>query len=634
LINHPVDTVNLVIDSNTSDPIEGYSIFWKSSSESDHSLSIPLYIGKNEDRLREKYVTFITDLGEKRHNGKSLKSYFRVKGGYNVWWMSLLVEKNLVKSPDISDCLKLFALEEIIETLAPKRLRLITTDFRLFQTVKHLAQQLKIDSFEHIGTFDFSYRYKLKTMVPGLISGPLYILKNSIRHWSLRRLRKFKWHTGTEQLFIFSHFFNVHVKDGDNTEIYSKYWGILPELLKIKGISINFLNTFLISTEVPTMKSAVSWLTAINGSSDKNYQRHIYYYSFINFRLIFKVLLQFFIIYFRGLELGRMDKHFNPKQSHLNLWHILKNDWVDSMRGTVLSENLLLIALIDKAVSELQVQKLGLYLQENNGWERALVHAWERYQKSLIIGVPHTTIRYWDLRYCEDRRIFNCTNECLPRPDFVAVNGPIAKRMLIESGYLRDELVEVEALRYLQDEYDSAVVNSRSNENKHIIKVLVCGDIDQNSTTEMLKCVEKAVEIWASIQHDVKLEIVFKSHPVTKVNLEQFALTGLTETQSNLNDILTSFDIMIGADSTSASVEAYLKGLKVVVFVYQQRLNFSPLKGVKNVSFVYNYSDLLNVLTNHEEIFNSGDISQFFWTDKNLPKWNKIFKEAGYSNFN
>jgi surface carbohydrate biosynthesis protein (TIGR04326 family) len=634
LIKQQIDIVNLIVENLTPEPNDGCLVLWKSFAQGDQKLSIPLYINENENRLRGKYLSFIAGLGEQRHGNRTLKSYFKLKNGYNVWWMSLLVEKNLVKSPNISDCLKLFALEEILQDLTPNRLRIFTTDYKLFQTVKHLCNELKIDLCEHVGEFDFSHRYKLKNILSGLVAGLLYILKNSLKHWPLRRLRRFKWHSSNEQLFIFSHFINVYSKDKDNADVYSKYWEILPELLKSKGVSINFLNTFFISNEVPNVETAISWLTRINTSTNKNFQRHIYYYSFLNFTLIFDVLVQFFVVHFRGLRLGNMAKFFRPEQSHLNFWPILKNDWNDSMKGTVLSENLLLIALIDKAVSELQEQKLGLYLQENNGWERAFIHAWKRYQSSPLIGVSHTTVRYWDLRYFEDVRLFECSKECKPRPDFIAVNGPIAKRMLTESGYLQNEIIEVEALRYLQADVNADQKGTREMENRQVVSVLLCGDIDPNSTIQMLNCVEKALLIMKSNHDDLKINFVFKSHPITKVDLSKFDLPELVETDNSLNDILSSFDIMIATDSTSAGVEAYLAGLKVIVFIYSQRVNLSPLKGVDGVLFVRNEQSLSKILLSEDLLYNNVKPEPFFWTDKKLPKWSKIFKDAGYSNFN
>jgi surface carbohydrate biosynthesis protein (TIGR04326 family) len=139
---------------------------------------------------------------------------------------------------------------------------------------------------------------------------------------------------------------------------------------------------------------------------------------------------------------------FRSKDLEINFWPLLENDWNDSLKGSVLVENLFFIALIDKCIKDLPQQKLGIYLQENNGWERAFIQAWKTYQKSNLIGVPHTTIRYWDLRYIDEEQIFSQSNGLkLPRPDFMVVNGPAASKVLLGSGFNPEEILEGEALR-------------------------------------------------------------------------------------------------------------------------------------------------------------------------------------------
>ena len=59
---------------------------------------------------------------------------------------------------------------------------------------------------------------------------------------------------------------------------------------------------------------------------------------------------------------------------------------------------------------------------ENQNWERIFLFFWRKNGHGKNIGVKHTTIRYWDLRYFDisKNKFFN-----LPQPDLVAVNGKI-----------------------------------------------------------------------------------------------------------------------------------------------------------------------------------------------------------------
>ena len=58
-----------------------------------------------------------------------------------------------------------------------------------------------------------------------------------------------------------------------------------------------------------------------------------------------------------------------------------------------------------------------MYLQENQGWEFALIQVWEKAKSWELIGVPHSTIRYWDMRYYFDSRHYNdYDTKRIPRP--------------------------------------------------------------------------------------------------------------------------------------------------------------------------------------------------------------------------
>jgi surface carbohydrate biosynthesis protein (TIGR04326 family) len=179
------------------------------------------------------------------------------------------------------------------------------------------------------------------------------------------------------------------------------------------------------------------------------------------------------------------------------------------------------------------------------------------------------------------------------------------------------------------DSYNSS---KKTTPNCGKLRILLCGDIDPESTNAMLHCVKEATE-QILISGGIQLDITYKSHPVMHDNMNGCQIHGITETKENIKDIIHNFDIMIASDSTSAAVEAYQAGLKVIVFTYTQRLNFSPLKGVKNVSFVMRGEELSSVLTDKNLLEKQAETETFFWSDPALPRWRAIFKEVGFKQF-
>ena len=75
---------------------------------------------------------------------------------------------------------------------------------------------------------------------------------------------------------------------------------------------------------------------------------------------------------------------------------------------------------------------------------------WKVNNHKNIIACPHSTIRFWDLRYYHSKDTLDLEiDNKLPITDFIATNGQDAFNKFLEIGYPRDKLVKVEALRYM-----------------------------------------------------------------------------------------------------------------------------------------------------------------------------------------
>ena len=79
------------------------------------------------------------------------------------------------------------------------------------------------------------------------------------------------------------------------------------------------------------------------------------------------------------------------------IWSLFKSDWKNSTIGPVSMVNIIFMHLFDKALNDMPKQKMGLYLCENQGWERIFINSWRKNNHGKLIGVVHSTISYWDL---------------------------------------------------------------------------------------------------------------------------------------------------------------------------------------------------------------------------------------------
>ena len=137
---------------------------------------------------------------------------------------------------------------------------------------------------------------------------------------------------------------------------------------------MNWAHLFLFSKIVPDIQTGISWLKSFNLDSEEQ-GSHVFLDTFLDFRLIIKVLLDWTRIQFFHLQLGGKIGYSLESHQYGWLWPILKKDWCDSMTGVTAMNNILLIHLFDRLMSVVPHQEQGYYLSENQSWERAFVHA-------------------------------------------------------------------------------------------------------------------------------------------------------------------------------------------------------------------------------------------------------------------
>lgn len=250
------------------------------------------------------------------------------------------------------------------------------------------------------------------------------------------------------------------------------------------------------------------------------------------------------------------------------------------------------------------------------------MHFWRKYSHGKIIGVAHSTIRFWDIRYFYSLSTLSDKQNCsLPRPDKIAVNGKPGWRLLIDSGFNEKDLVEVEALRY-QYLSTATVSSSILNQESTQKSLLIIGDFTIERTIKMLDIATKANHL-----SDNHLNISLKPHPACRLGqLSQFNFTVINEP---IGCVARNFDYVFSSNTTSASLDAYLSGVAVFVFLDGKDFNFSPLREKKDVFFVGCANDLIEGLKIKQYHFSKIKTEDFFWLDEHLPRWIKCFQEAG-----
>jgi surface carbohydrate biosynthesis protein (TIGR04326 family) len=604
---------------------------WQSYTEGCAISSVPRYLEDHAVRIRSKYLAFIHDLGERRIAGKRVVDHLDLGDGFSLWWMTHLAEKSPFKSPRIYDCLRLIALEEILANMRPSQLTLITADRVLTQAMRRLCQNLSIGfhcRFRGESKPAWSLR-RFYDCLPSFVRG-LLSFRHVLMRWPLRKLQRSKWFSGENAIFICSYFIHLDPTLCAQGQFYSRQWEELPKALHENGKALNWIQLFLFSAVVPDLATGLGWLRQFNHDAC-NQGAHAFLDSYVTYRNLLRVLKNWLWLNSVTWRLRSIRSVFYPDGSAVWLWPILRDDWYSSLNGPVAVSNCLWIALFDAALVDMPRQRTGLYLCENQGWEKALLRAWRKHGHGEIIGVQHATVPFWHLYYFDDPRSLTSKQVCaLPLPDRLAVNGAAAWQAFAEGFFPAERLIEVEALRYLNlseilarggEPSARPQALNRPGPEAARVNVLVLGDMVPASMNHLLGLLEETCKCLPS-----GFRFTFKPHPGYSVSLSHYPGLEADETKQALAEILGAYDVAVAANSTSASVDAYLAGVPVIIGLSGDDLNLSPLRGRVGVRFVSSCNELVDALKTAgrgAEVAES-DRKEFFCLDRDLPRWKRL----------
>ena len=614
-----------IIESNSVESIDNKSCvcIWNGHEKNDKYISISSRLEDNSDKIKKKYIKFIHDLGEEKIDNKNLKSHLKIKENYNLWWMSLLTEKSHYKSARIKDCLKFLVLEEIILEKKPSKIIVLLSDKIIIRSIKELSKKLNIEieikkidivKKDQVNSKNIFSNIYFKS--PNIIKSIIYLIRYSFNNWTFKKALRPKWETNKNILF-FSYLFHLDKDSFKDNKFNSSQWGPLTNLLNELSIKSNWMHHYIPNPVIPNRKSAISFINNLNKEFN-NTQSHQIISSYINIKTILKVVANYTMIILKIPSLYKFKKLFIVKNSSINFWFLLKDDFINSILGPKLIENLFWIEHFDNALSKIPYQEKGIYLQENQSWEKALISAWKKYNHGKIYGLNNGFVRYWDLRFFDDLNTVKDNSDFkIPLPDRIILTDQISWDYYLNSGYEVNKLIKAETLRYFS-------VLSKNLEKKHELKAdqkikgLILGDIIFDSTNEMIKNLENI--------NSTNFHWTIKSHPACLINIKNYKKITLENSYENLEDIIHKYDLVIAPAATLSALDSYLSNIKTIIFLAKDELNISPLRGFKDIKITYDNTSLkealsLNNLNNYN--FNKQD---FFWYDKNLSFWKEILK--------
>jgi len=592
---------------------------WRGPANGGDNFSIASVIEEGSDILRFNYLSWLDELSKKKFGKLSLLNNLNIRPNLSYWWMTTLAEKSYVRSKAHIEVIKIMALESWVSKRDIRKIILVTQNQALRQVIRGWCKDGEIIFEEKKCYKDLPSKLAAQKLdaLPQFLRALSYLARYFIRGFRLGISRTKLAELCKSDASIFDYF--IHLKeDSISKKAYlSNYWGGLRDLLLRKEVRVNFIHYFTRHARIPSEVAAYKIASDFN-ESDGDFGSHIFLESIIGIKLLAKSILDYLKIYYLSLKLENVRSNFVVTPSNINVWHLIKSDWNDSLFGAVAMQNCIFLNSFELLFGMLPHQKFGLYLMENQSWEKALLYSWKSAGFGDIVGVPHTQINFWDLRFFKES--FNNEdrfNNREPRPDYVALNGPPAISLLQNTSYSLDEIIGVEALRfnYLQEFVSAPKLESSESSVK---KILILGDISEQVTFNQLKILADSIPYLLE-----GYSFVLRLHPACPINLDQFKLKNLTLSTLNesLADLLKGADLVYTSNSTSAAIEAYSANLPVISVYDEDGFNMSPLKKIGAI-YVNSGVQLAKAIIGTKA--RSGANPPYFYLDINLGRWENL----------
>ena len=622
-----VQSALLIWDADGEPPVGDWTtLLWRSydTKGSKDVVSVPQLVEDNAESLRASYLAWIYELGETKVKEKRIVDHLEIRPGFSYWWMTLLAQKcTYAASPNIYHAIRLLACEHVCKATEIEKITVVTSQPLLAAELQEWCNannrffEQTINGSAEIVKKKFSWLLKcLPSFIVGIVACIGYYVRRM--HLGNRNASGRKAIPGALMFFdIFTHF---NFGAAENGQFVSGYWTTLTNLILECKWTVNWAHIFYRHTATPGIKDARS-ITANLNKHDYEQSQHAIIDDYFSFQALANSLLDIVRLKLKSLSIRRFPNcHVNGSQ--FSFRHILGNDWHNSLAGISPAKCLCQLNSFESYLRSIPKQRMGVYIQENQPWELALLYAWRTAGHGPIIGTPHTTIRFWDIRYFYDPRTFRIvTKNGLPIPDKVALNGPVARAAYDTGLGPMDRLIEVEALRFIHTEQvaaaDKAVSPITPTLNGKIVLLVATDLLDANIQIQL----EWVTEAKKQLQDS--LEIIMRPHPASDFSATKYARWQELVDRGDLMTLLKRVNIIFCSNASSIALHAYGAGKPILTMIDGNNFNFSPLRGLPTFNAITSAKKLCDRIKCHSEILNHHS-KEFFFCNKDLISWKRI----------
>lgn len=582
-------------------------VHWEKRDVPAGEYSLPGLLDKNIIRIRGEHMRWAFATGLADFGGKILSDIFECGETPSMWWTSLVYERHPKLSPWLYPLYKLRSLEIFMEKEKVTSLRLAGGDGKLEKTLRSCCQARGIEFTWDNNEQTDSDRGLLKKLYY-LMPAPLRAVVRYAHWWAAIR-RKLpharelpQAAPGRLAASIITYFPNIDIHEAAQGRFRSRYWEDLHEALNAEARRENPDGphfTRWVFIRFPSTQLSFSQCRKISrefGRHDRDGLSFNYLEDFLSFADLRASLGRWLRLCFKSLLVQRKFRRkccFSG--STLNFWPYLKEQWAESFRGWRCLERCLQNRAFKSYYKLAGKQRWTLFPLENCPWERMLTEAARSVAgNGPVYGAQHSIIRPTDFRYFDDPLTFSTQPCAVFQPDIFGSNGRSASTQWLDAGMPASRMRQLEALRY---QYLAASETEKSDgsdlppepgiplEMPAEKRMLVLTSFFQDETDAHLRLLGQALK--AGILKDWQISI--KPHPYLPVEKwlasmpkENIKNVGIVD--APLVGLLRKGILAWTSNSTTASLEAAIKGLPLMVMAPKGDFDLCPIQNIPGLA--------------------------------------------------
>jgi surface carbohydrate biosynthesis protein (TIGR04326 family) len=604
-------------------------VFWNQyiseEEQTNGKISLPQLIRDDTDYWKSRYLLWLKNIGNMTFSGSTLVDRLLIRPGLSYWWMTIPTEYSFSTKSIAYSTIRLWALARILEEHIVDELQVVGANPELevvFQIwgSKNGCQITFEQEEEGSSTFSHkeSVRARIKKIVPLPIQGIGYLIFEYFKYFSVPRPKPSDRPTTSGHITIIDDLAHCDLSVAQFGRYESHYWGGLAEVLESSDLSLNWLHLDLRTSTLPTIKSSKRVVEKLNPNS-----RDPHHFLLQN-GLTLKVLCRSVMTFFRIRHITRKFSSqicWQDPISNMDIYALVKPVLNSDFNGTGAARNALWMSLFDEFFKSLPKNNTCIYLMENQSFELALLNAWSDRLSAPILGFVHGPVREWDLR-CALGTNSNVTmrSKNLPTPNLICVNGPLAERVLLENGIPPELLTSIEALRYepVSESIEHSLFDRPTDPSG--LRILMVGEYEDELLHQQLLLLGELCEFLPS-----SFALTFRPHPGSAVSLEDVPRGAHLSSERMFGRDLDKCDLVIASNVSNAALDAYLRGIRVIMQGDGRVLNGTPVPKEAHIKMILTAADILTTLRLVEEEHNYNiTIDTLFNIDPHLPRWRTL----------